>query len=55
MRRENEMGEIRRWLSAAPSAALKWVIGAVAADILVRAFEPEIALVAAIIRTLLGL
>ena len=55
MRRESKMGEVRRWLSQAPLSALKWMLGAIAADVLVRVFEPEIALIAAAIRTLLGL
>lgn len=55
MRCESKMGEVRRWLSEAPAAAIKWLLGAIAADMLVRVFEPEIALVASAIRTLLGL
>lgn len=49
------MDEARHRLSQAPLSALKWVIGAVGADVIVRAFEPEIALLASAIRTLLGL
>lgn len=55
MRRESKMREVRRWLSMAPAAALKWLLGAIAADLLVRVLEPEIALVAGAIRALLGL
>lgn len=49
------MDNVRRRLMPASQDVIKWSLGAVAAEILVRAFDPELQELALLIRHLIGL
>lgn len=49
------MDAVRRWFMSMPSDAVKWLLGVLAAELIVRAFDPEIAALASLIRDLIGM
>lgn len=51
----SRMDNVRRRLMPASQDVIKWSLGAVAAEILVRAFDPELQELALLIRHLIGL
>lgn len=54
-RRPTRMDAVRGWLASAPTSVLRWALGILAAEVISRLFEPEIAALASLIRTLIGL
>ena len=54
LRKPTRIGAMRDWIESAPVDALWWLLGVLAAEVVAKVLEPEIAALASLIRDLIG-
>ena len=55
MRKPTKVDEVRRWIRSTPPCALRWILGVLVAEVVAKVLDPEIAMLASLIRDLIGL